>query len=252
MSDQDTPEARRRPARSEYNKRDREKRRADPVLWERRKEQLRRADKNRTPDQRDQRKAAGRIRYAAWKAAHPEEAQAQQKRKSELRHLKGRTSEQTEAYLAQRRAKWAQMTPEQRKSINAKARGNASRRRVLGPPPPRPCLLCGDLQSVGLKFCSDCSSPKGRHLRRKYGISLKTYARMLESQGGRCKICRGAARGLLVVDHCHRLNVVRGLICRLCNSMIGLARDSPRLLRRAALYLEQVGLPLEGPNFSLP
>lgn len=44
---------------------------------------------------------------------------------------------------------------------------------------------------------------------------------------------------LLSVDHDHISGHVRGLLCRNCNSAIGLLRDDPELIRRAANYVER-------------
>jgi hypothetical protein len=43
------------------------------------------------------------------------------------------------------------------------------------------------------------------------------------------------------IDHCHATGRIRGVICTRCNSAIGYAGDSPRLLRRIADYLEAEG-----------
>jgi hypothetical protein len=52
-----------------------------------------------------------------------------------------------------------------------------------------------------------------------------------------CAIC--GADGPLAVDHCHETKVVRGYLCRGCNTALGFFRDKPGLLRKAADYLEQ-------------
>lgn len=82
----------------------------------------------------------------------------------------------------------------------------------------------------------------------RYGITVETYLEMLEQQSGVCKICRGANKNGfdLAVDHDHRCcpgkgscgECVRGLLCRKCNSGIGLLADSPEVFRMAAAYLE--------------
>jgi hypothetical protein len=68
---------------------------------------------------------------------------------------------------------------------------------------------------------------------------------MLDAQGGRCAICRtdkafsgGGDGRRLAIDHCHSTGVVRGLLCGNCNRMLGLVKDDPEVLRRAAVYLE--------------
>jgi hypothetical protein len=47
----------------------------------------------------------------------------------------------------------------------------------------------------------------------------------------------------LVVDHCHDLRRVRGLLCASCNSAIGHFRDSDATLRAALEYLARHYLP---------
>jgi hypothetical protein len=65
---------------------------------------------------------------------------------------------------------------------------------------------------------------------------------MLVSQKGRCAICfsesAGGRCGKFAVDHCHKTGRVRGLLCAICNYVLGLLRDDPAAFRRAAAYLE--------------
>ncbi len=55
-------------------------------------------------------------------------------------------------------------------------------------------------------------------------------------QKGKCRICDRNNRPLCV-DHCHKHQHLRGLLCGPCNSGLGFFEDSPELLLRAALYL---------------
>ncbi len=76
---------------------------------------------------------------------------------------------------------------------------------------------------------------------KKYRLTLEDLARMLEAQQG---VCAGCENRLLFdkythVDHCHRTEEVRGLLCNDCNITLGTARDSPATLRRLADYLER-------------
>lgn len=81
---------------------------------------------------------------------------------------------------------------------------------------------------------------KGYDLQR-YGLTLAQYDEMLQRQGGACALCREAFESAPQVDHCHRTQRVRGLLCRLCNLGIGKFRDNPALLRSAAEYVEECG-----------
>jgi hypothetical protein len=74
----------------------------------------------------------------------------------------------------------------------------------------------------------------------RYGINLEEYTRMLEAQGGKCKICGGVPSArMLGVDHDHATSTIRGLLCGGCNSGIGYFQDNPSLLRKAADYLDK-------------
>lgn len=88
------------------------------------------------------------------------------------------------------------------------------------------------------------NSPNGRLSNRKcfiksrYGITLDDYNRMFEEQGGKCAICDESSDKALLIDHNHKNNNVRQLLCNYCNVMLGQARDSVARLRKAADYLE--------------
>lgn len=76
-------------------------------------------------------------------------------------------------------------------------------------------------------------------LRRKYGIGLDSYERLLKIQDGRCAICGDTENGrALAVDHDHVTGKVRGLLCASCNNGLGRFRDDPGRLKAAARYLE--------------
>jgi hypothetical protein len=84
---------------------------------------------------------------------------------------------------------------------------------------------------------------RDRWLRKKYGIDIDTYEVLLARQGGRCAICRTGEPGgptpdsAFHVDHCHASAKVRGLLCRSCNTAIGLLGEDPDRLAAAAAYL---------------
>jgi hypothetical protein len=67
---------------------------------------------------------------------------------------------------------------------------------------------------------------RDRHLRRTFGITSEDFNQMLEKQSGGCAICliteckSGVA---FAVDHCHTTGAIRGLLCRDCNTSLGLS-----------------------------
>ena len=88
---------------------------------------------------------------------------------------------------------------------------------------------------------------RGDHVRqqlKKYGLTEETFTELLNSQGGCCAICgqpdpRMKNSSRLYVDHCHETGLVRGLLCRACNTMLGSAKDMATVLRAGADYLER-------------
>jgi hypothetical protein len=50
-----------------------------------------------------------------------------------------------------------------------------------------------------------------------------------------CVICGHI--GVLNVDHCHKKNVIRGMLCSSCNIGLGNFKDDPELLEFARMYL---------------
>jgi hypothetical protein len=77
------------------------------------------------------------------------------------------------------------------------------------------------------------------HLRNKFGLTTEEYNRTLEQQGGACALCESAPTpGIsLHVDHDHGTGEIRGLLCMRCNNALGLFREDPDLLKRAARYV---------------
>lgn len=80
---------------------------------------------------------------------------------------------------------------------------------------------------------------RNSQLKRKYGITLEDYEQALAEQGGTCAICNcePEENKNLHVDHCHATSRIRGLLCGHCNKGLGLFRDHPDNLERAAAYL---------------
>jgi hypothetical protein len=83
---------------------------------------------------------------------------------------------------------------------------------------------------------------KDYHFKKKYGISTIEYNQMLVSQNFLCKICKvhhTEAHNGLYVDHCHKSEKVRGLLCQKCNSAIGMLREDINIINNVLEYLKQ-------------
>ena len=81
---------------------------------------------------------------------------------------------------------------------------------------------------------------RSAQLKSRYGISVSDHAALLEAQGHNCAVCGepfGSRR--VVVDHCHKMGRVRGLVHIECNVLLGCADDRPEILERAIEYLHK-------------
>lgn len=80
---------------------------------------------------------------------------------------------------------------------------------------------------------------------RQVDLSYEQFNEMLKKQKYLCAICglpetikhQVGTKSLLSIDHCHKTNKVRGLLCRKCNSALGFLQDDPELLLKAYNYL---------------
>ncbi len=77
----------------------------------------------------------------------------------------------------------------------------------------------------------------------KRKITLAQFYSMVNNQGSCCAICY---KYLLTVseqcvDHCHNTNIVRGILCKKCNVMLGLVNDDTIVLENAVKYLNNMG-----------
>lgn len=123
----------------------------------------------------------------------------------------------------------------------------------------KPCTGCGGPKPVGRgrALCDVCKTTRRedrrardaeqsrrRELQVKYGITLEDYQDLLDRQGGGCAICTGPpTKGFRCfdVDHDHETGVVRGLLCRRCNTALGYIESGFHL--RALAYLEVATCP---------
>jgi hypothetical protein len=81
-----------------------------------------------------------------------------------------------------------------------------------------------------------------RKYKSRYGVSTTEYERLLAEQEGLCACCGVSEAdfgGYLCVDHCHVTGRIRGLLCRKCNTAIGLLGDNLDGLVAAVAYLKK-------------
>lgn len=107
------------------------------------------------------------------------------------------------------------------------------------------CIACAAIQNkrwrVENKEKASLVSRK-THIKMKYGISWEEFERVYSTQDGRCAICtkelQKASRDTCI-DHDHLTGVIRGVLCRKCNTGLGQFCDDLLVLKKAVTYLEQ-------------
>ena len=107
------------------------------------------------------------------------------------------------------------------------------------------CKLCNRLhvQGIAKKQKKQFGKIEYRHRRRKYelthhyGITSEYYDSLVKVQNDKCAICETKPEPYLSVDHCHITRKIRGLLCRKCNSALGLFNNDPSILQNAITYL---------------
>jgi len=119
------------------------------------------------------------------------------------------------------------------------------------------CSVCGYKRAKSGDKCAGCRSREYRNNNpvkaadqakkdqlKKFGVDDFWYDQKFKEQDGKCAICRrpesARQKGKvqrLAVDHDHRTNQPRALLCAGCNRGIGLFGDDPDRLEAAARYL---------------
>jgi len=108
------------------------------------------------------------------------------------------------------------------------------------------CKKCvNDFRRENYSKKDNSKQRRKQKLRKKYGITIEQYDCMFAKQNGLCAVCKqpetakqkGKIRAL-AVDHCHSTGMVRGLLCKTCNTALGNMKENPDLIRALADYVE--------------
>jgi len=78
-------------------------------------------------------------------------------------------------------------------------------------------------------------SYNAKHL---YGVTPERYNEMLVESEGRCAICHRSF-DTPFIDHDHETKKVRELLCRSCNSGLGMFGDGIEIVENALAYLRK-------------
>ena len=94
-------------------------------------------------------------------------------------------------------------------------------------------------------WCKECVKLKTNKTQKEdyrrewsYGVTPEKYKEMWDSQNGKCAMPK-CDRPPTCIDHDHTNNKVRQLLCKGCNTALGIFKDDPEMLRDAADYVER-------------
>ena len=77
---------------------------------------------------------------------------------------------------------------------------------------------------------------KRYNYKNRYNLTDEKVESLLKDSNGKCEICNTETK--LFVDHCHKKQSYRGLLCRSCNLMLGYAKDNVETLLAGAKYIQ--------------
>lgn len=107
-------------------------------------------------------------------------------------------------------------------------------------PAPYPGPRCHTHNRAELKRKREAN--RARNTARRFGITPAEKEQVRQHQGGGC-ICKpwtgydGSGKRALSTDHDHKTGIIRGVLCKHCNDLLGRVRDDPEYFRRMNEYL---------------
>jgi hypothetical protein len=83
---------------------------------------------------------------------------------------------------------------------------------------------------------------KKKLFKYRYGIKISDdeYSILFKEQKGRCKVCgrKEMLNKRLSLDHNHKTNNIRGLLCHFCNAALGMLREDVNIMKNMIKYVE--------------
>lgn len=76
------------------------------------------------------------------------------------------------------------------------------------------------------------------HLKNKFKMTIEDKQKMFDSQQGSCEICHKAFKNIksACVDHNHETGKVRDLLCKPCNTFLGIIKED---VSKLTAYVEK-------------
>ena len=75
--------------------------------------------------------------------------------------------------------------------------------------------------------------------RRVFKLSEEEYNTLINRSQGKCEVCAADMGAKRCIDHDHKTQKIRGVLCNKCNTALGLLDDNKATLKGLIQYLEQ-------------
>lgn len=110
---------------------------------------------------------------------------------------------------------------------------------------PQRCVVCSrPLESRSRAWACPGACKDLRNNLWRFNLTAAEYRAIYYGQDGKCAGCQRsfplyseATRNRLYIDHCHKTQEIRGLLCGECNLAVGKMQDDPEVAHRLAEYL---------------
>ena len=75
------------------------------------------------------------------------------------------------------------------------------------------------------------------YMRRRFKLTEERYAELMDVEI--CELCGGGFDGKKCIDHSHKTEKIRGVLCNKCNTALGLVGDNVETLSRMIDYINR-------------
>lgn len=123
------------------------------------------------------------------------------------------------------------------------------------------CTKCNKIKTINNFFtsknnsnwCKECKNSNARvnyikkhplknkfmNAKRNYGISEDVFNKLMKKN--KCDICKIELIELKdkKIDHCHKTNKIRGLLCNDCNTTLGKLKEDINIMKSMINYIEK-------------
>ena len=110
------------------------------------------------------------------------------------------------------------------------------------------CKLCKRKESEKYRREGGIKYSRNKTFKNKYGITLEQYEKLLEKQNNPCVICLRTFSNMIKpnIDHCHKLKIVRGILCHSCNLALGYLKENEEIILNLLEYIRKNQSPIQG------